>query len=526
MAKPSYYHAHPKAPPHPSVVESDICIYGATSGGITAAVQAARMGKRVVLVEFGRFIGGMSTSGLGATDTGKKYAIRGLAQQFYKDIGAHYSETKEWNFEPHVAHSVFKRWLEKQRIPLYLEQPLARVEKIGPRIIAMHTERATAFKASVFIDATYEGDLMAKAGVRYRVGREGDATYKELYNGVQYGHPHHNFLRFVDPYRKPGDPRSGLLQEITHLPAGVQGQGDHLVQAYNFRLCLTKDPKRKVPFPKPAEYDRERYELLRRYIEAGIFDIFFLTLPLPNKKADHNNWGGFNSDHIGANYDWPDGSYAKRERIYQDHVDYQQGLFWFLSHDPRLPRQVRDVTQSWGLAADEFVDSGNWPPQLYIREARRMISDYVVTEHDVFGRFEAEDSVGMASYNMDSHNCKRVVYAGRVINEGNVEISPFGPYPISYRAIRPKREECTNLLVPVCISASHIAFGSVRMEPVFMILGQSAGAAAALALSQGGIVQDVSYGTLEKVLRNEGQILKRQILVPEAALISPGRFYP
>jgi hypothetical protein len=499
---------------------SDICIYGATACGIVCAIQAARSGKNAVLVEFGRHIGGLTTSGLSATDIGSKHVIGGLARQFYRDVGTYYGMEERWHFEPHVASLVFEEWLRKYNIPVYREHRLESVQKTGRRITGLRMENGAMFTAEIFIDATYEGDLMARAGIDYTVGREGNALYREHFNGVQYGGPHHNFRRYVDPYVKEGDASSGLLPGISAAPPGRQGDSDGLTQAYNFRLCLTHDQKNRVPFTRPDDYDPLRYEIARRYIGSGIFDIFNLTVPLPNIKYDHNNFGGVNTDNIGGNYAWPDGEYGERERIYQDHVNYQKGLFWFLATDERLPGVVRRITSSWGLAADEFADYGNWPPQLYVREARRMISEYVVTEQDAFASRAAEDPVGMASYTIDSHNCKRVVRAGRAVNEGNVEVTPMAPFGIPYRAIRPRREECTNLLVPVCISASHSAYGSIRMEPVFMILGQSAALAAALALDeQEGIVQDISYSKLEKRLRQEAQVIEEPRIFEELEIV-------
>lgn len=501
----------------PQNIKSDICIYGATSSGVVAAVQAAKAGKRAVLVEFSNHIGGMTTSGLSATDIGDKHSIGGLTLQFHRSLGKAYGKEEHWFFEPHIASSIFKDWLESYSIPVYKECRLQRVE-IGAdkRIRRIITEDNMIFEATVYIDASYEGDLMALAGVSYTYGRESNDVYDEDFGGVRFGSFHHNFLRFVDPFRKHGDPWSGLLPGISSISPGKNGDGDKLIQAYSFRLCLTNREEKKVSFSKPVNYDPERYELLRRYIDAGIFDIFNLTIAIPNGKADHNHWGGFNSDNIGANYAWPNGSYEERERIYQDHIDFQKGLFWFLSTDQRLPKKVRQITQSWGLAADEFTDTDNWPPQLYVREARRMVSDYVLTEHDAFGRYSIDDSVGMASYKMDSHNCKRVVKSGRAMNEGNFEVAPINPYPIPYRAIRPKRSECVNLIVPVCISASHIAYCSVRMESVYMILGQSAAIAAALAIEHAdGIVQDISYSDLYENLKRENQIIREPEQPPE-----------
>lgn len=502
--KPHYYYEIPKES-DPQLIHSDICIYGATSAGISAAVQAASMNKKVSILAFNRHIGGMTTSGLGATDVGNKHVIGGLARKFYEEIGEWYGTGKEkWFFEPHVALKIFTNWLKHPNISLFTECRIKGVEKAANRIISLQVEKGTIFKASVFIDATYEGDLMAKARVSYAIGREGNEVYDELYNGIQYS-AHHNFKMFVDPYRKAGDPSSGLLPFISDTPIGTQGQADNLIQAYNFRLCLSNNPKNKTDFSKPENYNPENYEILLRYINAGIFDLFGLTRQLPNQKADHNNWGAFNSDFIGGNYGWPDGDYITRESIFQDHLNYQSGIFYFCANDPHIPSIIHQITNRWGLASDEFIDTGNWPEQLYIREARRMISEYVLTENDAVGRASPEDSIGMGSYRMDSHNCKRVVHASRTINEGDVEMSPLSPFPIPYRTITPKKSQCCNLLVPVCISASHVAYGAIRMEPVFMVLGQSAGCAASLALQKNGIVQDISYSDLESILHNYNQ---------------------
>lgn len=503
--KPSYYYQVPELP-QLQTFNSDICIYGATVAGIFAAVQAANMNYTVNILVFNNQIGGMTTSGLGATDVGNKHVIGGLARKFYKEVGEWYGQDAEqWFFEPHVAHKILTKWLENKNISLFTNSRLKDVQKVDNRIISISIEKNMIFNASMFIDATYEGDLMAKSGVSYSIGREGNAIYDELYNGIQYS-SHHNFKMFVDPYQKPGNSSSGLLPYISTATIGVQGEADKLIQAYNFRLCLSSDPKNKIQFNKPKGYDPYNYEILYRYIQAGIFDLFGLTRILPNNKADHNNWGAINSDFIGGNYLWPDGDYKTREQIYQQHVNYQKGIFYFCANDTRLPSIIRNVANHWGLAADEFKDTDNWPFQLYIREARRMVSDYVLTEHDALGRTSPEDSIGLGSYRMDSHNCKRVVYAGRVINEGDIEVSPLSPFPIPYSIITPKRSQCCNLLVPVCVSASHVAYGAIRMEPVFMMIGQSAGIAACLALQKKIGVQDISYSDLEKKLHDEKQI--------------------
>jgi len=502
-----FYYKKPAKVNAGKIIVTDVCVYGGVSSGVIAALQLKRLGHSVVLAAFGRHLGGMTSGGLGATDIGNKQAIGGLSRQFYKDLGAHYGTAENWVFEPHVAEAIFNRYLAEADVPVYLEQHLESVTKDGNRIVELAMEDGTIYRARYFIDASYEGDLMAKAGVRYAVGRESNAAYDETYNGVHFGHPNHNFNQFVDPYKTPGDPGSGLCLGISADNPGRQGDGDHRVQAYNFRVCLTDKPEIRVPFPKPPGYDPERYQLLARYLNAGTWDALQLTVRMPNGKTDTNNFGGFSSDNIGRNYDWPDGSYALRETIFQDHVSYNLGMLYFLANDPSVPERVRNEARQWGLPKDEFTTTGNWPHELYIREARRMISDYVMTEHNVVGRDLVTDSIGLAAYGMDSHNCHRVVQGGRVYNEGNVEIHGFQPYPVSYRSIRPLESECANLLVPWCVSSTHIAFGSIRMEPVGMVLGQSAAFAAALALKGNCPVQQISVKELQDQLRRAGQII-------------------
>ena len=496
---------HYPVPPSPGLITSDICVYGGTSAGVTAAVRAARAGRSVVLVVFGRHLGGLTASGLGATDSGRIDAIGGLSREFYRRVGAHYGRPESFGFEPHVAEGVFDSWVAEESIPVYREHRLAGVERAGTRITALRTENGKIFRAGVFVDASYEGDLMAAAGVSFAVGREPNATYGETLNGVQI-RTGHQFQRTIDPYRAPGNPASGLLPGVQPGPAGTPGAGDHRIQAFNFRVCLTKAADRR-PFPRPPGYDPARYELLRRYLAAGVWDALRLNTPMPNGKTDLNNNGAVSTDNIGRNYAWPAGDHATREQIFQDHVRYQQGLLHYLANDPAVPAAVRAEVSAWGLPADEFAETGGWPHELYIREGRRMVADYVVTEHDCRWAVTAPDPVGLASYNMDSHNCARVVVGGAARNEGDVQVGPAGPYGISYRAIVPARGECANLVVPVALSASHIAFGSVRMEPVFMLLGHAAGAAADLALRDGVAVQDVGYPALRRALIADGMVL-------------------
>lgn len=502
-----YYYKGVEKKHVPPVVKKDLIIYGGTAAGITAAIQAKKMGLSVAIVEFGRHVGGMTAGGLGATDLGSEHAVGGLSKAFYEQVAQHYGQEKQWTFEPKVAQSIFHQWLEEHDIRVYFNQPLHQVIKKGRHITTIIMEDGSQYEGNVFIDATYEGDFLAMAGVSYQTGRESNETYGETYNGIQFGFPHHNFEKPVDPYVIPGDPSSGVLpgiEEEGHL--GEQGEGDHRIQAYNFRICLTKDPDKKIPFPKPTDYDPKHFELLRRYINAGVWDAMNLHTMLPNGKTDLNNFGGVSTDYIGMNYDWPDGSYERREEIFQAHVNYNLGLLYFLANDPQIPKPIRDEVSEWGLPTDEFVETGHWPHQLYIREGRRMISDYVMTDRNCLQKDFVDDSIGIASYHMDSHHCRRVVIDGRCVNEGDVQI-PIHPFAISYRSIRPKSDECTNLLVPVCLSSSHIAYGAIRMEPVFMILGQSAGAAAALAHLEQTTVQNIAYEKLKKVLLDSGQVI-------------------
>jgi hypothetical protein len=522
----------------------DVVVYGGTSGGIAAALQTARMGRRAVLVEPGRHLGGLTSGGLGATDIGNKGAIGGISREFYERIARRYlddaawrQETRsrylstrnagqnraadpiseatgipaQWTFEPHVAEQVFTELLAGSGVDVVLGERLdlrAGVRKQGSRIDAIAMESGHVFAGRIFIDATYEGDLLARAGVRFHVGREANAVHGETLNGVQTRQARlHQFTKQVDPYVVPGDPGSGLLPGLHAGPPGEEGSGDRRVQAYNFRLCLTDAVENQRPIEAPPGYDARRYELLRRYIDAGVFDALKLNTPMPNRKTDINNHGAFSSDHIGANYDYPEGDHATRERIFRDHLDYLKGMWWFLQNDPRLPPAVRQESRRWALCRDEFPDTGGWPHQLYVREARRMVSDLVMTEHHCRGRETVPDSVGLGAYGMDSHNVQRYVKDGAATNEGDVEVGVPRPYPISYRALVPRAEECENLLVPVCLSASHIAYGSIRMEPVFMVLGQSAATAAVLALADGVPVQKVDYPRLRARLLADRQIL-------------------
>lgn len=497
-----------------ATIKSDICIFGGTSAGVIAAVQAANMGKTVVVVEPGSHLGGLTAGGLGWTDTGNKAAIGGLAREFYRRLGRHYGKTEAWTFEPSVAEHEFNAMLKQARVPVYFQQHLVTVTKSGTRIVKIAMQKGDVFHAKMFIDATYEGDLMAKAGVTYFVGREANYVYGETLDGIRGNTPKHQFTVPVDPYVKPGDLASGLLPLIQPVAFGSPGDGDQSVQAYNLRLCLTKNFTNRIPIEPPANYDPGKYALLGRYFDAlatahrsvTLKDFLKIDMVTPDK-TDVNNNGPFSTDAIGMNDDYPNASYKERERIYAGILDYTKGLLTYLATSPHVPASVRSEMQQWGLCKDEFVDNGGWPHQLYVREARRLVSDYVMTENNCRRKAVAMDSIGLAAYNMDSHNCRRLVRGGHVENEGDVEVAPMSPYPISYRAIVPKPAQCENLLVPVCLSASHIAYGSIRMEPVFMLLGQSAATAAAVAIDNSVPVQKVSYAKLRDQLLADDQIL-------------------
>lgn len=522
--------------------EADVIIYGGTSAAVIAAVEVAQSGKSVIMVSPDIHLGGLTAGGLGWTDTGKKETIGGLARNFYHRVYNHYQQDKAWKwmkkeeygntgqgtpaidgnmrtmwiFEPHIAEQVFEELVKEHNIELYRDEWLDRekgVTKLNGRITSISTLSGKTFKGKMFMDATYEGDLLATAGVSYHVGREGTDVYDEKWNGVQTGvyHHRHHFKVLdtpIDPYWIPGDPSSGILPRISPGHPGEKGQGDHRVQAYCFRMCMTNHPENRIPFPKPEGYDSTQYELLVRIFDAGWREWFGKFDAIPNRKTDTNNHGPFSSDNIGMNYDYPEASYERRKEIIKEHETYQKGLLWFVANDPRVPVEIQTEMQQWGLARDEFADNDHWPHQIYVREARRMIGQYVMTENELLKRRPTPESVGMGSYTIDSHNVQRYVDEnGHVHNEGDIGVGLPGPYEIAYGALIPRKEECQNLLVPVCASASHIAFGSIRMEPVFMILGQSAAVAACMAIDESIAVQDVNYEKLKGLLTQKGQVL-------------------
>jgi hypothetical protein len=522
---------HTDPPPH------DLVVYGGTAGGVMAAVQGARMGLSVVLIEPTHRIGGLTSGGLGQTDIGNKRAIGGLARDFYRAVRRHYEdpaawiwqareeyrdggqtrtdphEDAMWTFEPGVALKILNDFVREAGFPVIHGERLDLehgVVKRRNRIERIRMESGREFRGRMFIDATYEGDLMALAGVSYTVGREPNVRYGETLNGVQTANARfHQLLPGIDPYVVPGDPSSGLLPGIDPDGPGEEGAGDHRVQAYCFRMCLTDHPENRIPFHRPDGYDELDYELLLRNFEAGERGMPWINSSMPNRKTDTNNRTGFSTDFIGQNYLYPEADYATRADIVRRHLLYQQGLMWTLANHPRVPEAIRREVARWGMTRDEFIEGNGWQDQLYIREARRMIGPIVMTQHHCQGREIVTDPVALGAYGMDSHHVQRHIDAsGHVQNEGDVQVGGFLPYPIAYRAITPVESECANLLVPVCLSASHIAFGSIRMEPVFMVLGQSAATAAAHALQERVSVQRVDFPRLEARLRADGQVLE------------------
>ena len=542
------------------VAPRDVVIYGSSPAALTAAIEAQRHGRTAVIVCPETRIGGLTTGGLGQTDIGNKSAFGGLARQFYRDVAAWYQDaahwTRErradylpdgqckgthgdesmWTFEPSAALAILERWEKENGLTIvrgeWLDRARGGVTVANGRIVSFRTLSGKVFSGKTFVDATYEGDLLAAAGVSYTVGREPNAAYGETISGIQRRlATNHQFNPGVSAYVRAGDPSSGLLPGIEPDVADPDGTGDRRVQAYCFRMCLTDDPANRIPFAKPANYDPLAYELLLRNLEAldpkvlaaGEKD-FWRALPwinsrMPNRKTDTNNRTGFSTDFIGGNYDWPEASYAERAKILQRHLDYQKGLMWTLANHPRVPAPIRAEVSRWGTCRDEFADGlgDGWQSQLYVREARRLVGEYVMTERNCRGTVVAPRPVAMGAYGMDSHNVRRYVDAnGFARNEGNIEdysANPpgqphrrFGPYPIDYGALVPKRGECANLLVPVCLSATHMAFGSIRMEPVFFALGQVVGAAAALAVEGDCAVQDVPYARLADILVREGHV--------------------
>lgn len=510
----------------------DLVVYGATASGVITAVSGAREGLHVVLLEPGRHVGGMATGGLSRTDFGKKEVIGGDALEFYWRLGikydiGRYAQFVAWYYEPHVGEQVFLEMLRGAHVDLLLNHRLREhngVVKEGTQVVSLTTEDGSSYTGKVFADCSYEGDLMAQAGVSYTWGRESSQQYGESLAGVRERTPFHQFLVPISAY----DDQHHLLPEIYAGPKGATGSADKKVQSYNFRMILSDDPANQVPYPKPPGYGPHRYELLARLLaaetkqkgRAPYMQEVTLVAPIPNRKADINNQGPFSTDYIGKSWDYPNSSYARRAEIWQDHVNYTKGFFYFLAHDARVPKPLHDEINRWGLAKDEFQDTGHWPNQLYIREARRMIGEFVMTQKDEQTDLTKPDPIGMGSYNSDSHNVQRYVTAqGTVENEGDMQVA-VKPYQIPYRVMVPKPSETTNLLVPVCMSASHVAYSSLRMEPQYMIIGQAAGDAAALAIRGKTPVANINTHDLTSRLVSQGAVMEYR-----APAIDPRFFY-
>lgn len=531
----------PESPDTAKSFNADVIIYGGTSAAVSAAVQVVRMGQSVIMVSPATHLGGMTSSGLGFTDTGNKSVIGGIAREFYQHIYNYYQEPETWRwqkkedygnvgqgtpaidgnnrtqwiFEPHIAEQVFEDFIRENKIKVYRNEWLNRengVETEDGKILSITTLSEKTFIGKYFIDATYEGDLMAAAGVSYTTGREANSVYGETFNGVQKSLEHngHNFGKLdVSPYKVPGDSLSGLVPRVSDSDPGKDGEGDNKIQAYCFRLCLTKVDSNRAPITRPGGYDSSQYELLARVFKAGWRGTFGKFDPIPNLKTDVNNYGPFSTDDIGMNYDYPDASYERRKEIIKEHETYEKGLLYFTATDPRVPEEIRNEMNKWGYSKDEFADNGHWPYEIYIREARRMKGSFIMTENEITGKSPVPRPIGMGSYNMDSHNIQRYITPeGFVQNEGDIEVPLKKPYQIDMGCIMPQKSECANLLVPVAVSSSHIAYGSIRMEPVFMILGQSAATIACLAIEKKVGMYDLPYKEIKAKLTEDKQVLE------------------
>ncbi|GHV64818.1 xanthan lyase [Bacteroidia bacterium] len=495
----------------------DVVIYGGTSSGIISAVQASKDGRSVVMIEpsakQGGLLGGLTTGGLSMTDHGKKSSIGGLALDFYNRVGKEYNYGgPAWRFEPKIALKVYHEMIKEQRITVVYNERIALdkgVIKKGNKIHSIKMESGKTFEGKIFIDATYEGDLMALAGVSYTVGREPNSKYGETFNGIVERQYHLNVPAGIDPYIEKGNPAGGLLPWVNPDLGGNIGDGDSKVMAYCYRMCMTDDPNNRVMIEKPANYNEMEYELLFRAFEKGFRSQCFQLTPIQNKKTDSNMGGGISTNYVGASWNYPEANYETRENIRKAHENYQKGFVWTVQNHPRIPLAVRNFYKIWGLAKDEFVENNNWSPQLYIRESRRMVSDCVVTENEIFQKQSVKKPIGLASYNIDSHPVQYCIGKdGFVRAEGATIKSPPKAYQLDYGIITPPKSDCENLLVSVCVSASHSAYTSLRMEPVYMILGQSAAVAASLAIEGKVPVQDIDYNLLKERLLAVGQIIE------------------
>ena len=501
---------------------ADVVVYGGTAAGVAAAVQSARMGRSVVLVAPERHIGGMVVEGLGSADINNHwfrndYAVGGIAMEFYRRVGAKYGKKEPvYRFESKVAEKVIEEMVRETKVTVERGQRLKRVAVRDRRIESLTVESGKTYEARVFIDATIEGDLVAAAGVPVTWGRESNAKYGETKNGIRAETTHAQFQVRVDPYRVPGKPESGLIPTIQDESLGTPGAGDDNIQAFCFRLCLTRDAGNRIPFRKPEGFDRSQYEIYFRYVRAG-GKLWTPVARLPDGKTDLGSWHDLSANLYGMNRDWPNGDPATRERIYREHRHFTEGLLWLLANDPEMPADLRAEWSQWGLCADEFTDNGGWPRQLYVRDGRRMVSDFVMTEHHTrrINPTPVADPVAVAFWPTDTHSVRRIVRDGAAYNEGFVfDDDTWGPFGVSYRALTPPRAGVTNLLTPTCLSASHVAYGAIRLEHTFFSLGQAAATAAALAVERGVAVQDLPYDALRDRLLVDDQVISLA-LVPK-----------
>ena len=509
---------------------ADVVVYGGSSAGVMASVQTARMGHSVTLVAPETHVGGMPVEGLGSADINNHWfrndvAVGGLAREFYLRLGRKYGQSgPAYKYESSVAEQVFEELLREAGVAVVrgqrLREPLPSSlewQPTGKAIRALLTESGRRFEAGIFIDASLEGDLLAAARVQTTSGREANSQYGETKNGIRAETTHAQFLVKIDPYRIPGDPSSGLIPTIQDEPLGTPGAADNNIQAFCFRLCLTRDPANRLPISRPAGFDRSLYEIYFRYASAG-GTLWRPAANLPNGKTDLGSWHDLSANLYGMNRDYPNGDYATRERIYRQHLSFTHGLLWLLANDPGIPESTRAAWRDWGLCKNEFTDNGGFPRQFYVRDARRMVSDFVITEHHTrrFNPAPVADPVAVAFWPTDTHSVRRIVRNGAAYNEGFVfDDNNWGPFGVSYRALVPRRSEATNLITPTCPSSTHVAYGAIRLEQTFMSLGQAVGAAAVFALKKGIPVQDVDYAELRARLLRDGQVVALSLVPPK-----------
>jgi hypothetical protein len=502
---------------------SDVVIYGGTAGGVMAALAAAGEGASVTLLEPGNHLGGMVSGGLGRTDMDRQqHLVGGLAREFFQRVGRHYGQDLSWFFEPGVAERTLRDWLAGTKVQVIYDSSLASVRKDRNRITELLTRGGKSFSARVFVDATYEGDLLKAAGVSWAIGREGRSKYHESFAGRQELLPGNHQLRVpTSPFDDNGNLVPYVHPEQDLVPVG---EGDGRVMGYGYRLCLTNDPNNRVPIEKPDGYDPARFGLVRNYVKAlgdkiSVRDFAGIS-KMPGNKTDLNA-ATVSTNLLGAGKAYIEADYETRKKILEEHRSWAHGLLYYLANDPEVPESFRREIGQWGLAKDEFTDTGHWPQQLYIRDSRRMLGEYVLTQDDLQKNITKYDSIGMAAYNVDIREVQWIAKTvtrfpkavKEVLMEGYLSM-PIEPWEIPYRSLLPKWSECSNLLVPLAISASHVANASFRMEPQYMITGQSAGVAAALAARSDVAVHLVDIRLLQKRLRQQKQVLTLAEAVP------------